>query len=49
MALEFNINPAKTFNEFNRNIDSVLDEFRKVISPEMNSLSLLSLISVKNI
>lgn len=34
MALEFNINPAKTFNEFNRNIDSVLDEFRKVISPE---------------
>lgn len=31
MALEFNTNPAKTFNEFNHNIVSVMNVMRKIV------------------
>lgn len=34
MALEFNIDPAETNDMFDRNIDSVLDEMRKMIPKE---------------
>lgn len=34
MALEININPAATFDEFNTNIDSVLNELQNMIGPE---------------
>lgn len=34
MALEININPSDNFDEFNNNIDSVLNELQNMIGPE---------------
>lgn len=35
MALEFNTNPAKTFNEFNHNIVSVMNVMRQIVPKEL--------------